>query len=728
MVPDKDAEKCIKRSIQKTRRSNDVLHTPLCRITPQMKESMPKKSLNILSAGILSSVLLATATPSLAFALPDNSNATENTENYIVTYEPGTNTDENVKNVKGHGAEVKKTFTNAIHASSIKANPAKAKKIAATKGVKSVEVDQKFSVSDTQNSAPWGLDRVDQKTLPLSGTYNYESTAGQGVDVYIVDSGVLSTHTDFTGRISTGYTGVSDGLGSSDCNGHGTHVAGTVAGTTAGLAKKASIIPVRVFGCSGSGYTSDVIAGMDWVASNHQTGKAAVANLSIGGGASDALDTAVKNVINDGVTVAVAAGNSTVDACTTSPARVPEALTAAASDRYDAQASFSNFGSCVDMYAPGVAVTSDYYTSNTATASMSGTSMASPHIAGAAAVLLSRNPALTPAQVNDSLISSATTGVITNPSAGTPNRLLFLPATSTTVTPAPAPAPAPAAPSAPTSVSATAKVESAGLTWNLGADNGTAITSQTINVYEGSTKVGSVNVAANVNSVTITGLPSGKTYNFTVNATSAAGTGAESAKSNAVTILSVNVPAVTTNVKGTAGYGTAALSWTKGSDGGSALTSQTVTVYNGTAVVKTVNVPVSATSATIDGLYAGTVYTFTVKSANKGGSSAESAKSAGINPLAKAPNTATSVTATANAASANLSWVKGSDNGSALTSQVITVYSGTTKIGTATVSGAYNSVRITGLTVGKSYTFTIKEVNAKGTSIESSRSNAVTPY
>ena len=218
---------------------------------------------------------------------------------------------------------------------------------------------------------------------------------------------------------------MADGLGTGDCNGHGTHVAGTIAGKTYGVAKAATIVPVRVLDCAGSGFNSDVVAGLEWVASQHQAGTPAVANLSLGSVASATVDAAVQGLVNDGVTVAVAAGNSASDACNSSPARVPDALTVAASDSSDRQAAFSNFGSCVDLYAPGVGITSAGSGSTTATASMSGTSMASPHVAGAAAAVLSSSPELTPAAVASKLVSASTSGAVTASSAGTPNRLLY---------------------------------------------------------------------------------------------------------------------------------------------------------------------------------------------------------------------------------------------------------------------------------------------------------------
>ncbi len=286
-----------------------------------------------------------------------------------------------------------------------------------------VEADQQVALSSTQSSPTWGLDRVDQRNLPLSSSYTYNAT-GSGVTAYIIDTGILSSHSDFGGRVASGYTAISDGRGTTDCNGHGTHVSGTVGGSTYGVAKSVTLKPVRVLDCSGSGTNSGVIAGVDWVSGN-KSGPA-VANMSLGGGVSSALDTAVQNSINAGVTYAVAAGNdSGADACNGSPSRVGPALTVGSSTNTDARSSFSNIGTCVDLFAPGSSITSDWYTSTTATNTISGTSMATPHVTGAAALYLQGNPSASAATVSSAIVNGATSGVLTNVGTGSPNKLLY---------------------------------------------------------------------------------------------------------------------------------------------------------------------------------------------------------------------------------------------------------------------------------------------------------------
>ena len=288
--------------------------------------------------------------------------------------------------------------------------------------VVSVENDTIMKIDATTQSNPdWGLDRIDQKNLPLDSAYSYLQT-GSGTTAYIVDTGILSTHQQFSGRVLSGYTAISDGNGTSDCHGHGTHVAGTVGGSTYGVAKNVSLVPIRILGCDGSGASSNVIAGLDWILKNGK--KPAVVNMSLGGEANASLDSAVENLFNNGYVMVVAAGNSNTDACSTSPARVSKAITVAATDSTDTRASYSNYGSCVDIFAPGSQINSSWIGSNTATKVLNGTSMATPHVVGVVAEMLQSTPTTTPQTISTNLLNQASSNVVKNPS-GSPNRLLY---------------------------------------------------------------------------------------------------------------------------------------------------------------------------------------------------------------------------------------------------------------------------------------------------------------
>jgi subtilisin family serine protease len=325
------------------------------------------------------------------------------------------------------GVSPRFVYTTAVNGFAGELNQGQLNALQHNPNVAYIEQDQPVHASVLQTGATWGIDRIDQASLPLSTTFTYNNT-GAGVRAYIVDTGILLTHGEFVGRAVTGYDAVTAGGTATDCNGHGTHVAGTVGGTVYGVAKAATLVAVRVLGCNGSGTNAGVIAGVDWVANNHV--KPAVANMSLGGGASSTLDTAVKNAIAKGVAFAVAAGNGNIfgiaaNACNYSPARVPEAITVGATTKTDAKASYSNYGTCVDIFAPGSSITSAWYTGVTATNTISGTSMASPHVAGVAAQYLQSNPGATPAAVASALIAGATLNKVTSPGSGSPNRLLF---------------------------------------------------------------------------------------------------------------------------------------------------------------------------------------------------------------------------------------------------------------------------------------------------------------
>jgi subtilisin family serine protease len=323
--------------------------------------------------------------------------------------------------VDKYGGQVRETWQHALNGFHATMSSAQARRLAADPRVAFVQADLPISIDATQANPPsWGIDRIDQRDLPLDAAYNYGTTASN-VRAYIIDTGIRTTHSDFGGRATWGTNTVD--TNNTDCNGHGTHVSGTVGGTAHGVAKGVQLIAVKVLNCSGSGTTAGVVSGVDWVTRNAV--KPAVANMSLGGGVDSALDTAVRNSIAAGVTFAVASGNSNANACNYSPARVAEALSVNASTRTDGRASFSNFGTCTDVFAPGEGITSAWNTNDTATNTISGTSMASPHVAGAAALYLANNPTATPPTVNAAIVAAATSDKITSPGTGSPNKLLF---------------------------------------------------------------------------------------------------------------------------------------------------------------------------------------------------------------------------------------------------------------------------------------------------------------
>jgi aqualysin 1 len=477
-----------------------------------------------------------------------------------------------------------------------------------------IEQDQVAHAVGTQPGATWGLDRIDQHDLPLNSTYNYNQT-GTGVDAYILDTGIRITHNEFGGRAAAGVDEITPGGTADDANGHGTHVAGTVGGTTYGVAKNVHLIAVRVLDASGSGTFAQVIAGVDWVTADHTT-RPAVANMSLTGSVSASLDAAVRNSIADGVTYCVAAGNSGANVSNFSPADVAEAITVGATNINDVWASFSNFGAGVDILAPGVNVTSAWNTSNTATNTISGTSMATPHVCGASALFLEANPASTPAQVVAGLTAIASPNKITGVPSGTVNLLLYSLIGGATPPPA-----------APTLVSpangATGVSTSPTLTWNASA-TATSYRVQVATDAAFATLVSDQSVPGT--SANVTGLAAGTVHYWRVNATNAGGTSAWSTVSSFTTAAGGGPPAAPTLVSPSNGtpnaFRTPTLTW-NASTGATSYHVQ-VSTSSSFATLTYDNASVTGTSVTLPLLTGKVTYFWHVSASNGSGTSAYS--------------------------------------------------------------------------------------------------------
>jgi subtilisin family serine protease len=475
--------------------------------------------------------LLALAAP--AGADPGSSNArgvrpTANpiSDEYIVTLNtpPGASAAAAAALTAKHGGQVERVYSAALNGYAAHMNANQAAALAQDPNVALVEQDGYVSVDVTQSPTPsWGLDRIDQRGLPLDNSYSSPNAAAN-VTAYIIDTGIYVAHSDFGGRASIGTDTVGDGQNGNDCNGHGTHVAGNVGGTTYGVAKSVKLVAVRVLNCSGSGSWAGVVAGIDWVTSHHAADS--VANMSLGGGFNSSVNTAVANSVASGVTYAIAAGNSNADACSYSPASAPTAITVGATTSTDARASYSNFGTCVDLFAPGSSITSDW--NNGGTNTISGTSMATPHVTGSAALYLGDHPGSSPGTVTSGLLAAATPNVVTSAGTGSPNLLDYVGASGGGgggggITP-------PATePSAPSLTGAPGK-KMAKLSWTVPSNGGSAITGY--RVYKSSTgAIGSFTLRTTTSSTSFndTGLKTGTLYYYQVTALNSVGESARSA-------------------------------------------------------------------------------------------------------------------------------------------------------------------------------------------------------
>ena len=417
-------------------------------------------------------------------------------------------------------------------------------------GVIQISPDEEVSIQGSQANAPWHIDRLDQASLPLNQSYNFnDAEQGQGVAIYVVDTGVNTSHIEFTGRITRGYSAIGASSDYNDCNGHGSHVAGLAAGTVSGAAKLAEVVPVRVLDCTGNGSLLGVLMGLDWIAGNTLVGQPAVVNMSLGGDPNSYLDDAVASLSAQGLVFVVAAGNTGTNACNVSPARVPAAITVAASSATDGWAPYSNSGSCVDVIAPGSDTRSAWIGANNAAAVASGTSMAAGVVSGVVATQMSYGHQ-TPAALVNALTSNARSGVVTAVPSGTPNLLLSntvafsAPGTNTGNTDLGDVAPPSTdgnvsvgpVPTNPTTPGATAPIAitrpqvvmvdgNALVTWTLPQDGGSPILSQIMQVLSGTTKINELTLQANQTSFTLTNLSPNVAYRVQIAAVNAIGTG-----------------------------------------------------------------------------------------------------------------------------------------------------------------------------------------------------------
>jgi subtilisin family serine protease len=469
-------------------------------------------------AAVATLVLLAAAGTAVpAAAAP----TTPPTQRYIVETDAAGVTKGVTADVREAGGTVENVYSEALAGFSATLSASQVRELRADDRVRSVTPDGRVHSTASQTRPTWGLDRIDQRSATGNGSYRYDTT-GAGVTAFVVDTGVRLGHSQFAGRAVSGYDFVDDDSNAADCEGHGTHVAGTIGGSTYGVAKGVKVVALRVLDCGGGGDYSDVIDALDWVIDHKPKGRSVV-NLSLGGDTYPLLDAAVSRTVAAGIPVVVAAGNDGIDACEQSPARVPAAITVAATDAWDERPWWSNGGRCVDLFAPGVDVVSASNDSNSATEEMSGTSMASPHVAGVVARYLQGHPKATPAQTASALSAAATRGAVVD-RMGAPDRLLY----STL--------PAATKPGAPTGVKVTkndAKHQGT-ITFAPPTNNGgTTITGYRI-TRNGKDSAGAgpktVTVSASTRSYTFTKLRAGAWYTLSVSAVNSVGTGTAASK------------------------------------------------------------------------------------------------------------------------------------------------------------------------------------------------------
>lgn len=582
--------------------------------------------------------------------------------------------------------------------------------LAANPDVINIQLDQKMSLLETQTPTPsWGLDRIDQQTNAYDSTYNYPADGGKGVRVYIVDTGVMATNPEFEGRILPGFDALGENLQSADCHGHGTHVAGTVAGTKFGVAKAATIVPVRVLACSGSGSTSGILKALDWILANNPVGTPALVSMSIGGGKQPLFNDGIKKLYDAGILPIVAAGNNNADACNYSPSSTPDALTVGASDSSDNRASYSNFGDCVDLFAPGSSIVSASATNPAGSTTMSGTSMATPHVSGLAALYLGQNPTATPAQVAKAIRDNGIANGINNAQSQFGNILINNNFVRGAAPIAPNPNPVLNAPDQVASVTVTATGSNSGtVSWVDGPSNGgSPITGHVVRALASGALIANANavLGANVTSYTINGLDANTNYTFSVYAYNAIGSGKVSA--GVVAKTAVGAPAAPVSLAVQPAATTAAVTWAQVNDGGSPVTFNTIELYSATTGKWAVAGTSMGKSFTLTELASGVNYIARVKATNALGTGAVS-KSVSFATLAGAPDVPTGLTtSTIGTNAATVAWTPvSSTTPGAVVSYVVSygIVGGTVQY----VSSSNPTVQLSPLAPGRTYSFTVR--------------------